>query len=555
MPHRSRPPRPLVAALQPRSRGRLSRAARGTIPVLAGLGLGAILLTAAELHLTGPAGLVVRVAVAGTLATLLGFAVARLRTRIEVMEAIRRGQDALGEGVLLVDLATLRVVHASPAAAALFGRPLDAFVGLDLLETCAPEDRRVIEERRRLRAAGHRVPDRVALRIDLPDGDHRSIEWATTPLAVGGRPLLLSIVRDITAAERAKHRLADEHAFMEAVLDAAAGPIVVTDARGRLLRVNPAAAALAGRPAADLIGCTPWELGLMTPDEATAIASGLRAARDPQRHVVTRAGRVVSWTATEMRGGAIVCVGLDVTDRRAAEDRAERAHAALDLRSTELERSTRDLAHVAELASHDLREAVQAVGGYAELLDAHAGAQLDERAAGFLAATRDAAAAMGGLLDGLSAYTRLGRGEALASDVDTQGTLDAVLGELAAEIAGCGAAVSHDPMPIVAGDPDELRTLLSQLVANALRGGGERVHVGAERRGLGWQLTVSDDGAGVPEAERRDVFQLSSPRAGAGVGLALCRRIVERHGGAIWIDEAAGGGSAFHVALPDRDAR
>jgi signal transduction histidine kinase len=161
---------------------------------------------------------------------------------------------------------------------------------------------------------------------------------------------------------------------------------------------------------------------------------------------------------------------------------------------------------------------------------------------------------MAELLDGLAAYGRLGRGEALASDVDCERTLDSVLRDLAGEIEARGAAITRDPLPVVPGDPEELSTLLSQLLTNALRFGGEQVHVGAERRPLGWKLTVRDNGDGVPEAERHRIFQLAH-RRGAGVGLALCQRIAERHGGAIWVEDAAGGGSAFHVTLPDREAR
>jgi signal transduction histidine kinase len=106
--------------------------------------------------------------------------------------------------------------------------------------------------------------------------------------------------------------------------------------------------------------------------------------------------------------------------------------------------------------------------------------------------------------------------------------------------------------------------LLGQLVSNAVRfgaGDAPRVHVGAERRALGWQLTVSDNGEGVPQRERQRIFQLfrrlhaADARSGTGVGLALCRRIVERHGGAIWVEDGPDGGSAFCVTLPDREAR
>jgi PAS domain S-box-containing protein len=560
--HPDRTVRRLIAALEPPARGPLARAARGTVFVMAGLGLCAVLLLAAELHLDGALGLAVRAAVVLLLAACLGFAAHRLRARIDVMEAIRHGQDAMGEGVLLLDPHTLTVVHASPAAAAIFGRE-GCFVGVDMRDTVEPSARAILDERRRLRAAGHRVPASAALAIVLPDGRRRFVEWATMPLTVDGRPLLLSIVRDATAREHAQRRLAEGHAFMEAVLDAAAGPIVVVGPDGRLLRVNAAAARLSGHEGAALIGRTPWELGLLSADQAAEVAAALRDGRDPYRHVVASRDRLVSWTATALRDAegqihSAVSVGVDVTDRRAAEERAHRALAALDVRSRELERSNRDLARFVELASHDLREAAQAVTGFSDLLDGRAGTQLDARAAAYLAATREAAGTMAELLDGVAAYGRLGGGEALASDVDCERTLDAVLRELAAEIDARGAAVTHDPLPVVPGDPEELSTLLSQLLTNALRFGGEQVHVGAERRPLGWKLTVSDDGDGVPEGERDRIFQIFRrvhPRGGAGVGLALCRRIAERHGGAIWVEEAERGGSAFCVTLPDREAR
>ena len=549
--------RRLAAALEPAPGG---TAARGSLAVISGLGLGAVILTAAEAHLDGALGTVVRALVATALGGGLGITLWRLRTRIAVMHAVRRGLDALGEGFLLAEPGSLRVLHANAGAAAIFARSLDELIGSEVRDLVLAADRPTIDERRRLRAAGHRVPERAPMQVAHAGPDPRFAEWATIPLGVEGRELLLSITRDVTRRELDKRRLADEHAFLEAVLDAAAGPIAVLAPDGRLLRVNAAAARLAGMAPAAMAGRTPWELGLMTADQAAEVAAALRDGRDPYRHCTTTRGpdgrdRVVTWSATAMRDegriGSIVSVGADLTDQRAAEGRARRAHAALDLRSHELERSNRDRAQFAELAATDLRQAVRAFRDCAERLEQH----VDEHGRGHLSGARAAASGIDELLDGVAAYARLGTGEALASDVDCERTLDAVLTELAHEIEARGAIVTRDPLPVVPGDPEELGSLLSQLVANALRGGGEAVHVGAERRGLGWQLTVSDDGAAVPEDERQRIFERFRGPSGGAVGLAVCRRIVERHGGAIWVDEADGGGSAFHVTLPDREAR
>jgi PAS domain S-box-containing protein len=565
--------RRLAAALDPPATGGLARAAHGPAPWLAALGLSLVLWLAAELRLDGTAAALLEGGVALSLVGCLGWTAWRLHVRDEVMAAISAGRDGLGEGLLLADAATLEIVHADRAAAAVFNRPLDELIGLDGSTLAIPADRARLVERRRLRAAGHRVPVRVALELAHPGTEPRLAECATTELTVGGRSLLLIIARDVTHAALAERRQAEEHAFLEAVLEHAAGPIVVLAPDGRLLRVNAATARLAGLAPAAMTGRTPWELGLMTAAQGAEVSAALRAGRDPFRHAIAWHGpdgreRVVAWCATAIRdeAGAIRCavsVGTDLTEQCAAEDRARRAHAALDVRSRELERSDRDLARFAELAAHDLHTSVEAIAGYTDLLEAHTAPLLDARGRSYLGATREAAGAMRELLDGVAAYGRLGSGEAAADDVDCERTLDTVLRGLAAELDATGAEITRDPLPVVPGDPGELAALLANLVTNAVRHGAAgdappRVHVGAERRTLGWELTVSDRGPGVPQAERRRIFQIFrrlQPDGGAGVGLAVCRRIAERHGGAIWVDDADGGGSAFHVTLPDREAR
>ena len=454
----------LAAALEPSARGVVSPFLLEAAVASAVLAL----LVLAELHLDGALGLAVRAAVVVALGLALLAAARRLRLRAQVVGAIAQGLDDLGEAVLVVDQASGLIVHASPAAEEVYGRPAAALIGLDAGELAVtPEDRATVEERRRLRAAGHRLPGRTTMAVADPAGRERHVEWATVNLDAAS---LLSVARDVTPRIAAERRLAEECLRMKSVVETAS----------------------------------------------------------------------------------------------AAEARARRAHAALDLRSKELERSNADLAEFAALASEDLRAPIHAVSGFADLLEADAAPALAPRDRSYLTALREAAGHAEEMLDGLAAYGRLGHGEALARDVDCEGTLDAVLADLAGELEARDAVVTREPLPVVPGDPEELRTLFANLIANAVRHGAPaapRVHVGAERRGLGWQLTFADDGEGVPDGERQRIFQLFRrlhPRGaqrGSGVGLALCRRIVERHGGAIWVDDAEDGGSVFFVSLPDREAR
>lgn len=222
-----------------------------------------------------------------------------------------------------------------------------------------------------------------------------------------------------------------------------------------------------------------------------------------------------------------------------------------------------DLDRLMSAAAHDLREPLRAIKGFGELLEREAAEDLSERHREFLSLILQAGRRMEELLDGLSELNRAGRTPRDMADVDLDAALEAVLRSRRDEIASRHARVTHDPLPVVTADPAAIQKVLDQLVDNALKfnqAPEPRVHIEAAEHREGWELTVVDDGIGVPERERDRVFEMYRrlhPRdayPGNGVGLAVCRRIVQNHGGRIWIDETPGGGSAVHVVLPEREA-
>jgi PAS domain S-box-containing protein len=519
-------------------------------------------------------GMLVRAVVFLVSGVSLGLAVDRLRAWAEMMRALRRGLDELGEALLVLDEDAWTILHASPAAASIFGRTPEALQGTSAGDLMDPEDAARLGERRRLRAAGHRIPARTELVIRTPDGRPRSVESAVVPVRLRGRPLWAAVVRDVTDRRDAERRLADDHAFLRTVLDTAASPIAVLDRQGRVVMANRALERMAGLGSALLTGRTPWDLLLVDQADVAAVGEALRDAHGPDERVAPwrSAGgdeRTIAWTAGAVRDDAgrlrhAVSVGVDITDQRAAEDRARRAQGALELTSRELERAHRDLGQVVTAATLDLREPLRVVADSIAAVEDRAGAGLGAAARDQLAQAGSGLRRLEAVLDALGDYGRLAPGEALSREVDVEATVDAVLRDLARDLDARGAEVTRDPLPVVAGDPEELHSLLGHLVANALARGGDgtpRIHVGATRRDLAWELCVSGNGPGAPAADRRRVLE-TFPQAGApdagdglGVGLALCRRIAERHGGAIRVDEAPGGGSAFHVTLPDREAR
>lgn len=229
---------------------------------------------------------------------------------------------------------------------------------------------------------------------------------------------------------------------------------------------------------------------------------------------------------------------------------------------TEFEQVSADLDRLMAAASHDLREPLRAINGFGELLEREAEHELSERSREFLSLIRQAGRRMEDLLDGLSELRRAGRAAQTIAAVDLEEALETVLRSRQEDIRSRRAHVTHDPLPVVTADPAAMHQLLDRLIDNALKFNDRpepHVHVGAAAHRDGWDLTIVDDGIGVAERERDRVFEMFRrlhPRdayGGSGVGLTVCRQLVQRHGGRIWIEGAPAGGSAVHVLIPDRE--
>jgi signal transduction histidine kinase len=232
--------------------------------------------------------------------------------------------------------------------------------------------------------------------------------------------------------------------------------------------------------------------------------------------------------------------------------------------SGELERSNLDLQHFASVVSHDLKAPLRAVSLFLELLQRRNEGRLDEESAGFVARSRDAARHMGRLIDDLLAYSRAGTRKAEYAAVDAGAALQRALDNLAPAIQESGAAVKRGEMPTVVADEGQLTQVFQNLVDNALKYRDParpcEVRI-AVRRGEGhWLFQVSDSGIGIDPKDAQRVFVIferlhsAEDRPGTGVGLAICKRIVERHGGRIWVESQPAQGSTFSFTLPDRPA-
>jgi light-regulated signal transduction histidine kinase (bacteriophytochrome) len=226
----------------------------------------------------------------------------------------------------------------------------------------------------------------------------------------------------------------------------------------------------------------------------------------------------------------------------------------------ELNRSNEELGQFAYIASHDLQEPLRMVASYTQLLSRRYKGRLDADADEFIAFAVDGASRMQRLIQDLLAYSRVGTKGKELLETSSEDALQQALANLRGAIEESSAVVTHDPLPPVLADEMQLTQLFQNLVGNAIKyqnPGVPRVHVSAARNGgKQWDFTVKDNGLGIdPQYFERifGMFQRLHKRdefAGTGIGLAICKKIVERHGGRIWLDSVPGEGSVFHFSIP-----
>jgi len=243
----------------------------------------------------------------------------------------------------------------------------------------------------------------------------------------------------------------------------------------------------------------------------------------------------------------------------ALRSQAEAEQRRLTQHATALERSNAALNEFALVASHDLQEPLRLVAGYTELLQQRFSAQLGPDGARYLNFAADGARRMQQLIADLLAYCQVGAGSLALAEVDVRAIADSATRDLQASIAEAGGQVTVLELPRLRGDARQLHSLFLNLVGNAIKYRGSeppRVEISAERKGNEYRFAVSDNGIGIePRFARRvfDMFQRLHSRskyAGTGVGLSLCRKVVEAHGGQIWVEPAKPRGSVFYFTLP-----
>lgn len=402
-------------------------------------------------------------------------------------------------------------------------------------------------------------------------------EFDTVRLVKGGRPIEVSVsispIRNrlgkLIGASKTARDISERKQIEQSrwkFMEASPVAMLVVDPDGKIALTNKESERLFGYQREELIGC-PVEVvvpprlrhmhqdfrsSFMASPTARAMGAGrdLYAVKKDGSEVPVEIGLTPVMTA---KGLLVMASIVDITLRKSAE-------AKLIRQQRDLERSNHDLEQFAYVASHDLQEPLRAVAGCVQLLQKHYRNRLDARADEFIAHTVDGCKRMQSLIEDLLTFSRIGRRQEASGQVDCAKALSVALRNVSCSVDQSRAKISFDPLPPVLAETSEVIMLLQNLVGNAIKfripGTVPRIHVAAAVCQGEVVFTVMDNGIGIaPEHQERifGVFQrLHTVREypGTGIGLALCKRIVERHGGRIWVESSLGNGTAFHFTLP-----
>jgi PAS domain S-box-containing protein len=389
-----------------------------------------------------------------------------------------------------------------------------------------------------------------------------------------GEQAILSSMHDVTDLEAARAQAQDLSERFEKLFRVSPSPTFVsTIAEGRYLDVNEATVRTVGYAREEMIGRSGLELGIwIDASDRDAFVAPLRQdgrVESAPIRIRTRSGEIlqthISAEITEWRGEKVLISSMhDVTELKHAADEIRRLNESLEQkvrdRTAELETALREIESFSYTVSHDLRAPLRHISAFAGLLLQRPAVRDDAESAGYANRLKAAAARLGGMVDALLEYSRIGSKQIAAAPVDLGAEIRQIVEELGSQLGARRVRWDIGALPRVSGDPVLLRLLLQNLIDNALKFTRQqdeaRIEVGARREGADWILHVRDNGVGFDMAHGEKLFGVfqrlhgEKEFEGTGIGLAHAFRIVERHRGRIWFDAAPGRGASFFFSLP-----
>jgi PAS domain S-box-containing protein len=372
---------------------------------------------------------------------------------------------------------------------------------------------------------------------------------------------VVGIGRDITERKERRRRF-------EAIFNQTYQFTGLMEPDGTMIEANDTALEFGGLEREEVVGEHLAEAGWITEENREFVHEAVKRAREgefvrAEMEINGAEGNVpIDFSlkpVTDDHGEVALLIpeGRDITELKQRERELAEKTEELERTVDRLERTNAELEQFAYVASHDLQEPLRMISSYLDLLEMEYEDRLDAEAEEYIDYAVDGAERMREMIDDLLQFSRVQTREEEFERQPVGDVLDEALDNLALAIEEADATITRDELPTLPVDDHQLRQLFQNLVENALNYAGDappRVHVGATEQDDAWELTVADEGVGIPESEQDRIFDIfmrgaGTEEGGSGIGLAICKRVVENHGGDITVESAPGEGTTFRFTL------
>jgi PAS domain S-box-containing protein len=476
----------------------------------------------------------------------------------------RRLFETAQDGILILDADTGQIVEVNPFLIEMLGFSRDQFLGKKIWEIGLFKD--IVANKDNFEELQRKEYIRYEdMPLETADGRRIAVEFLSNVYTVKNKKVIQCNIRNNTERKRAEEAQVASEIRYRRLFETAQDGILILDAdTGQIVEVNPFLIEMLGFSRDQFLGKKIWEIGLFKDivankdnfeelqrkeyvryeDMPLETADGQRIAVEFLSNVYTVNNKKV-----------IQCNIRNITVRKKLEE-------DLVVKAAELARSNIELQQFAYIASHDLQEPLRAISGFTELLVKRYHGKIDEKADTYIDFITEGTTRMQQMIQDLLVYSRVQTQVHEFVRIDSNTSLDLALSDLQVATKEHNAIITNDPLPSIFADQEQITKMFQNLIGNAIKfhkpGVAPNVHISAKQDVNYWIFSVSDNGIGINQQYADRIFKIfqrlhtRDEYPGTGIGLAICKRIAEQHGGTIWIESVPGSGSTFYFTIPKR---
>lgn len=484
-----------------------------------------------------------------------------MKEQQHLYESLIKTQSEMGQGIAIIE--NEKIIYANDALYKMCGYSQEDILNLSFFDMIIPEDKKNIQEQINKYLSGYEIPEVEETSIIHKDGTVINIEYSARKIKMNVHTQLLLVIRNITFRKKVEEELRNSEYFLDSIVENIPNMIFVKDAKDlKFVRFNKAGEELIGHSREELLGKNDYDF--FPKEEADFFTTKDKEVLENRKLIDIPEERI----KTNYKGTRILeTKKIPILDKHGnpayllgiSNDITQRINSEIELKqkSMELLRSNEELEQFAYVASHDLQEPLRMVNSYVQLLSDRYKDKLDKDANDFIAFAIDGSNRMRNLIQSLLEYSRVNR-DITFEQIDLNKLMETVLHDLQDSINENNAVIKIDKLPTVVGDNILLGQLFQNLISNAIKFRSKEnpeIIISGKKVKNEYHFFVKDNGIGISKEYLDKIFvifkRLNSKEKypGTGIGLAICKKIVERFGGRIWVESEAGKGSTFFFTL------